>query len=203
MTCYRVFPGINLIFNSFYAADGIAHGKEQRDFLELNHCRMGRFECEFEDGFRAYLGEGDFAVSTMETRQVASSFPLSRYYGLSLVAEVGPAQEYLSARWPELEIDLPAVKEKFCGQHCFFGRPSGEIRQFFDGLYREFPAEIRSQMYQIKTLELFQLLKITPGRERGPETVYISREKSEQMKQIRRRLEAELSCSRSCFASGV
>ena len=57
MTCYPIFPGIELIYNDMHiSAVRKNQGKPPcLNVMEINHCREGRFECEFSDGARPIL----------------------------------------------------------------------------------------------------------------------------------------------------
>lgn len=51
ITCYEILPGIELFYNDFHMSDGQNQNKlPHADVLEINHCREGRFECEFANG---------------------------------------------------------------------------------------------------------------------------------------------------------
>ena len=63
ITSYQVFPGVSLAYNDFHTGKCPQHILEDRDILEINHCREGRFECEFINGLYTYLSEGDDAVN--------------------------------------------------------------------------------------------------------------------------------------------
>ena len=76
ITRYPVFPGIELLYDDIHMSCGVAHREDPRaDLLEINHCRTGRFECEFSDGRAVYLGEGDLAVNVMTNRRPGSPCP--------------------------------------------------------------------------------------------------------------------------------
>ena len=48
ITRYEILPGIELFYNDFHMSDGQNQNKlPHADVLEINHCREGRFECEF------------------------------------------------------------------------------------------------------------------------------------------------------------
>lgn len=50
--------------------------------MEINHCREGRFECEFMDGVYTYLSTGDLAVNKIISNQVINAtFPSEHYHG--------------------------------------------------------------------------------------------------------------------------
>ncbi len=79
MTRYPVLPGIELLYNDIHMT--IAHAEQNKaiceDVMEINHCREGRFECEFSDGGAVYLGVGDLAVNMLTHPPRDSWFPLS------------------------------------------------------------------------------------------------------------------------------
>lgn len=55
---YEVFPGIQL-YNQFFQLTSLDYDPENqrysRDIITINHCRLGRFEAEFDDGEFLYL----------------------------------------------------------------------------------------------------------------------------------------------------
>ena len=89
ITRYPVFPGIELLYNDIHMSLGVAHREDPREnLLEINHCRTGRFECEFSDGRAVYLGEGDLAVNVMTNRTRETWFPLSHYHGITIAVDI-------------------------------------------------------------------------------------------------------------------
>lgn len=57
ITRYEILPGIELFYNDFHMSDGQNQNKlPHSDVLEINHCREGRFECEFANGDYQYVG---------------------------------------------------------------------------------------------------------------------------------------------------
>ena len=89
ITRYPVFPGIELLYDDIHMSCGVAHREDPRaDLLEINHCRLGRFECEFSDGSAVYLGEGDLAVNVMTNQTRETWFPLSHYHGITIAVDI-------------------------------------------------------------------------------------------------------------------
>ena len=41
MTCYRVFPGIDLVYNDIHMQSSGMKPAMHGNFLEINHCRRG------------------------------------------------------------------------------------------------------------------------------------------------------------------
>ena len=68
VTIYDVFPGIQLMYcdmHLFHIAGRDGFPATGRNVLVINHCREGRFECEFPWWECAYMGEGDLIVSKL------------------------------------------------------------------------------------------------------------------------------------------
>ena len=66
MTCYRVFPGIDLVYNDIHMQSSGMKPAMHGNFLEINHCREGRAECECGDQFY-YITAGDLSSSSGRT----------------------------------------------------------------------------------------------------------------------------------------
>ena len=100
------------------------------DLLEINHCRLGRFECEFSDGSAVYLGEGDLAVNVMTNRTRETWFPLSHYHGITIAVDIPVADRVLrqvsEALGEGLYCDLFAMRDRLCARNsCFIMRATG------------------------------------------------------------------------------
>lgn len=57
MTCHKVFPGIDLIYNDFHMLNCFSEFIPKVEMIGIDHCREGRIEWEFEDNSYMYLGE--------------------------------------------------------------------------------------------------------------------------------------------------
>ena len=66
MTCYHVFPGIDLVYNDIHMQSSGMKPAMHGNFLEINHCREGRAECECGDQFY-YITAGDLSISSEKT----------------------------------------------------------------------------------------------------------------------------------------
>lgn len=146
MTRYPVLRGIELIYNDMHIAN--VRKEENKapcpDVMEINHCREGRFECEFPDGRTAYLGAGDLAVNMLTHPSSNSWFPLSHYHGISVMVDLPAAQETLrqiSFTMGETAVDLYALRDRLCGgDSCFIMRATESIQHIFSELYAVPPA---------------------------------------------------------------
>lgn len=83
MTVYQVYPGIQLIYNDFEATSCDWNESQDKNILEINHCREGREGSTLLSGSCLYLGEGDLSIHTMDNCFPEMSFPLKHYRGIS------------------------------------------------------------------------------------------------------------------------
>lgn len=96
ITRYEILPGIELFYNDFHMSDGQNQNKlPHSDVLEINHCREGRFECEFANGDYQYVGAGDLAINRLTNKTTSTYFPLSHYHGISITIDLPHANQTL------------------------------------------------------------------------------------------------------------
>ena len=65
MTCYDVAPGIQITYNHLNMDSCYQPLIPQADFLQIDHCLEGCYECELAGGSVSFLGEGDLSVSNL------------------------------------------------------------------------------------------------------------------------------------------
>ncbi|MDQ7091991.1 AraC family transcriptional regulator, partial [Desulfosporosinus sp. PR] len=137
MTSYQVFPGVELIYNDFHMGSCFHNKRPCRDIMEINHCRQGRFECEFKDGSCVYLEEGDLSVNMLSNMTKHSCFPLERYHGVSVVVDLEEASRSISGVLSDVSIDLYGLRDKLCADNrCFIMRSKDSVEHIFSELYR-------------------------------------------------------------------
>lgn len=190
MTRYPILPGMELIYNDMHIS---VVRKEQNnlscsDVMEINHCREGRFECEFSDGCTAYLGTGDLAVNMLAHSTSISWFPLSHYHGISVMVDLPAAKETLhriSLSMNESPIDLDALRDRLCGgDTCFIMRATDAIQHIFSELYAVPPA-LRGGYCKLKVLELLLFLDSAELPELRENRAYITRAQADTIRVIR------------------
>ena len=82
MTCYDVAPGIQITYNHLNMDSCYQPLIPKEDFLQIDHCLEGCYECELAGGSVSFLGEGDLSVSNLCKGQqlfVGSRIPLKKY----------------------------------------------------------------------------------------------------------------------------
>ncbi|MBN7772209.1 helix-turn-helix domain-containing protein [Clostridium aminobutyricum] len=160
MTSYQVFPGVELIYNDFHMGECFQNKRPCSNIMEINHCKQGRFECDFNDGSCVYLEEGDLSVNMLGNRTKNSCFPLERYHGVSVVIELEEASESISSIWSDISIDLYTLREKLCpNNRCFIMRAKDSVEHIFSELYTV-PDKIKQGYFKLKVLELLLFLSV-------------------------------------------
>jgi len=161
ITKYEVFSGITIFFNDFHMQDSSNKNKIPRDgILEINHCREGRFECEFENGDCLYIGAGDLSLHMLANRTSTTSFPLYHYNGVSITINIEIAKDSLKAIARVFEckaVDIDKIIEVFTKDTWCVLRSQNVIEHIFSELYQVKPEQLDWYL-KIKVLELLLFL---------------------------------------------
>lgn len=157
MTGYRIFPGIELVFNDIHSPKCVIDHGRKGNVIEIDHCREGRLERESGDEF-FYLAPGDLAIGMKNAGEYESYFPLSRYYGITIIIDIESAPRCLSCFLADVNVSPAAIAEKFCsGDRCFVARSKPYVEHIFSELY-DVPDSIKKGYYKVKVLELLLVL---------------------------------------------
>lgn len=185
MTSFEVFDGVELIYNDFHSAYCVSGNGTSDGVMEINHCRMGRFECDFLNGTCVYLEEGDLAVNMLENQTKNPCFPLEYYSGVSVIIHLARAEQSLSGVLKDISIDLYALREKLCtGNHCFVMRATDSIQHIFSELYTV-PDQVKFGYFKIKVLELLLFLSVINPAEHSEEPRYFQKNQVECVKRMK------------------
>lgn len=152
ITKYEVFPGITIFFNDIHMRDNSNKNKIPRDgILEINHCREGRFECEFENGDCLYIGAGDLSLHMLSNRTSTTSFPLSHYHGVSITINIQIANDSLKAIAHVFEckpVDINKIIKVFTKETWCVLRSQDEYEEVKRYFYKD-------QVQQIKAIQRY------------------------------------------------
>lgn len=155
-TCYRVFPGMELIYRDIHAHSC----REERgggERLEIHHCLEGRVEYR-RNGRYHYLSPGDLVVARSSSLPAGSRFPTGHYHGIAVVIDPAAAPECLSCILSGVEVRPAALMERLCpGGAVFAARSSRQVKHVFSELYAV-PEDIRRGYCKVKLLELLLFL---------------------------------------------
>lgn len=181
VSVYDLFPGIQLFVNDFNT-DSSFRAIERQDIIEINHCRYGRFECEFPSSKIMYMGEGDIAINDMSHLPISSSFPLKRFYGISVMIDRAVVRQ--DGIMKLFSIDFHRFYEELnLKDRCHVYRATGKVKQVLDDLYDALE-QFEAGYIRFKVLELFYRLKDVKVEDCYEEN-YIPGEQVKRVKQIR------------------
>ena len=71
ITLYRVFPGIELVYNDMYMAYCNKHQQPAANVMEINYCKEGRSECLFGECRYCYMSAGIFPSAPCMTARTS------------------------------------------------------------------------------------------------------------------------------------
>ena len=63
---YKVLPGIRVVYNDIHMKYCGDKDEPSPNVIEINHCREGRFECNFRYQIPIYLSPGDFEIGALD-----------------------------------------------------------------------------------------------------------------------------------------
>ena len=139
MRRFEVAPGIQITYNDLKMDSCFRPIRFEKDFLQINHCLEGCYECELEGGSVSFLGEGDLCVDYLsKDRQVflGSRIPLKKYRGITVLLEMETAQQTLDQGFQQAHISLEQIKERLCSDgRSLIIKSKHEIDHIFSELY--------------------------------------------------------------------
>lgn len=186
MTSYKVFPGIELLYNDFNMGSCFHNKRPCYDIMEINHCRQGRFECDFDNGSYVYLEEGDLAVNMLSNRTKNSCFPLEHYHGVSVIINLVEAAHSISYVLKDISIDLYELRDKLCSNNqCFIMRARDSVEHIFSELYT-IPDKVKCGYFKLKVLELLLFLSVVDVADKREERPYFHKSQVEIVKDMKK-----------------
>lgn len=188
MTCYDVFPGVQLCFNEFSTSVSLPVQDNEPNLMEINYCRRGSHECEYLDNTYSFLGEGDLVINMLCHSPRESRFPLGYYEGIGLFIDVNRAAQAVPHFLEGVQIDLPALCRKLHLQTSSFYLPSNSlVNHIFTELYDADP-QIRIGYFKIKALELLLFLSRDQILNKQREQRYYPKPVVEAVKAVKRQI---------------
>ncbi|EQF26640.1 bacterial regulatory helix-turn-helix s, AraC family protein [Clostridioides difficile CD160] len=159
-TIYKVFSGIELIYNNYNVSNFNLDGQDKNNVLEISYCLKGRVECELKDGTYLYLGEGDLGINMLDNPVEAMNFPLEHYEGISVNLYLDTLSKHLPEILENDSVDIYSIKDKFCmDDGCFVMRATKQIEHLFYELYK-IPDDIKEAHLKMKVIELLLSMSV-------------------------------------------
>lgn len=163
MCCFDVAPGIRITYNDLNMDSCFRPIRFEKDFLQINHCLEGCYECELEGGAVSFLGEGDLCVDYLtKDKQVflSSRIPLKKYLGITVLLEMETAQKTLDDGFQQAHINLEQIKNRLCSDgRSLIIKTKHEIDHIFNELY-SVDERIQIPYFWIKVIELLLFLSL-------------------------------------------
>lgn len=184
ITVYQVFPGVELYYNDIHMGYCSQNQFAAKNMIEINHCRIGRFECSFGENSCCYMAEGDLSISAMRKKKSNSCFPLNHYHGISVIINLDELLPEMRQIMELLNIDLYYIQTYICdGNRCCIMRANPSIEHIFSELYHI--REKRKPGYiKIKILELLLFLSDLNTSEEVLQTNYFNQDRVALVKTI-------------------
>lgn len=158
MHCYHLFPGVDLAYTSFQANSCFKREASMPHILEIAYCKAGRYECEYKNDYYTYLGEGDFAVTTITSQTELPSFPIGYYDGVAIIVNMEKIGDRFTGIVEDVSIDLNALVKKFCTNRCCaVMKATKELRHVFEEICAAYDSAKLGYL-RLKILEIFYLL---------------------------------------------
>lgn len=184
ISVYPVFEGIALYYNDLHLAYCNQHQPTAKNAIEINHCRVGRFECSFGENSCCYVGSGDLAIGALSRKKSHTQFPLNHYHGISIYLNFDAIQPQVAEIMALLGIDLAQIRRTICeGNRCLIMRADEKIEHIFGELYNA-RAYRKSGYRKIKMLELLLFLSDLDVAAESQQTAYFSREQVARIKAV-------------------
>ena len=191
MTCYSVYPGIDLMYNDFHMTSCSSEFCPKVEMIGIDHCNEGRIEWEFQNSY-IYLQKGDLQISAKSRHNFGFGFPLGHYHGITVAIYVEEAETVLSGLLDGFSVDLRGLRDKFCsGDAPFIMRAKDSIQHIFSELY-SVPGSIRMNYYKIKVLELLLFLSAADAPAAGERRPYFPKKQVGTVKEIKSFITANL-----------
>ena len=192
VTIETVFPGVELCYNDMHLAWCNQEQSAAQNVIEINHCRVGRYECSFGENSCCYLAAGDFAVSAGTRKKSASCFPLRHYHGITILLDLDALQPETRQLMAVFGIDLDAIRQYICTENrCCILRDDPAVEHIFSELYAVRPPE-KAGHRRLKVLELLLFLTELDSRAGTQQTAYFNCRQVECAKQAAARMTRDL-----------
>lgn len=151
---YNLFDGIQLCFLDFDTDETMVSKNFNSDIIQITHCQSGRYECEFSNHTVSYLPEGYFGVAGTEYLPISFSFPLKRYFGVSLVIDRQVLSDETRRMMETIPIDLDKIGTTLgIEKKWYVNETPPKLQHLFSELYEADESEPMGY-FRIKAIEL-------------------------------------------------
>ncbi len=157
ITIYRVFPGIELIYNDMHMAYCNKNQQPARHVMEINYCKEGRCECLFDRSRYCYMSAGDLSLCSLHENAHQSEFPTAHYHGVTVTVDFSAITAEMEKVLELLEVNISRIRALSQAEDFTIIRADPTIEHIFSELYKV-PVTIRWGYIRVKVLELLLIL---------------------------------------------
>lgn len=155
---YDLYPGVQITFNDFDTPDIIESDSNNYGIIEISHCLHGRVECEFDDHKYTYIGENNFAICSTKYIPNNFSFPLNRYYGISIIMDLNKVSKSFKKVIGDLNIDLIDIVHRLeLDKSWYINKANYKIEHILKEIYA-LKNEKETGYFKIKVVELLYFI---------------------------------------------
>lgn len=183
ISLYRVFPGIELIYNDMHMSYCNRHQQPAANVMEINYCKEGRSECLFGGQRYCYMSAGDLSFCSLQDNAHQSEFPTSHYHGITVTIDFSAITGEMEKVLELLAVDLARIRALSQAAEFTIIRADTTVEHIFSELYKV-PASIRLGYIRVKVLELLLVLTGLEPAERTAKRVYFPAAQIETVKRI-------------------
>lgn len=183
ITIYRVFPGIELIYNDMHMAYCNKNQQPARHVMEINYCKEGRCECLFDQNQYCYMSAGDLSFCSLHENAHQSEFPTAHYHGVTVTVDFSAITADMEKVLELLKVNTSRIRALSQAEDFTIIRADPTIEHIFSELYKV-PTTIRWGYIRVKVLELLLILTELDPVENSDKRTYFPAAQIETIKQI-------------------
>ena len=179
MIICTLFSGAELYYNDMHLISFDEAPAPARNVIEINHCRVGRYECSFGENSCCYLAAGDFAVCAATRKKSSSCFPLRHYHGITILLDLDAITPEMRSQMEWCGVDLNAIRQYICTENrCCILRSAPVVAHIFSELYTAHAVPDTGYL-RLKVLELLHVLSRLKSRDDVQQTDYFNQHQVE------------------------
>ena len=183
ISLYRVFSGIDLIYNDMHMVCCNKNQMPMPHVMEINYCAQGRCECLFSGQRYCYMTSGDMSFCSLHDRPHLSEFPTAHYRGITVTIDFSAVTEELHGLLGLLSIDLDRIEKISRLRDFTVMRAAPAAEHIFSELYRV-PDTVRLGYIRVKILELLLTLTVLEPDKDAAEPVLFTAAQIDTVKQL-------------------
>ena len=185
MTFYHIFSGLELIYNKFNTYIYPTNRKDiEREYVEINYCKRGIFECIMSKEKSLFLREGEIAANINRIQRIESIFTKGYYEGIELLIDIEELENNIPQMFSKIIDNIKKLKSILVNNDMgIILKPIKEMIHIFDELYYINPD--KNKLYvQLKVLELLLVFATIPINNKNKQKRYIEKEQVDKIKKI-------------------